>query len=944
MHFLKIFILILLVSNIYAKTDIELTDKEIEFLKNNSPIRLHNEQNWPPYNYFENGKPKGFSIDYMNLLAKKLDIKVKYITGPSWDEFMQMLQNDQLDAIINISKNAQRAKNISFTSIFHTAANAIYVKKGNESIDSLDKLEGKTIVMPKGFFAQKAIEKYYPKIKQILVKDSLEALKFLSLGKADATIGKKNVLDYVIALNNISGVVPTNFIYDNRMISLIRIGTSKDKTILRDIFEKAMQTVSDEELLSLKRKWFGVRKVEKKENNKLLSNEENEFIQNKKVITVCTRKNLKPIDYYENGNYLGISIDILEKIEELTGIEFQTLKVKSLSQLKSYLKLGLCEVVSSVTNTQDILEYVKFTEPYLDYKLAIITKKDKPVVSSLESILEKKVAVKQNSQIEHLLKLSNKNPNIIYTKNDKDSFNLVNLGQVYYTIQPLPIASYYMSNYALNDLYISRYTNMSYKVSMAVNRNSDERLLNILNKSLNHLSQKQINEISNKWTAINISSIFDYKYFWQLFFSMILILIIFIYRQTILNRHNKVLQKAKEEIENKTIELAKQKKLFENLYIKSADGVLLIKDNIIINCNESSLKILNRTKDKILNSKLYELSPEYQTINILSKKQFEEKIKETKKNGVSSFEWIILDGKGKKIDVEIVLTLIQIDNNDVIHAVIRDITIRKHLEKELAQLNSTLENRVKEEIKKNELNTKQLIEKSRLAQMGEMLAMIAHQWRQPLTAISATTNNLIMKTLIHNNLDKKTFEEELKLIANYSNHLSTTIDDFRNFFKNNKEKSNFNLEQLIFKSIDLVKNSLTQNSIDLRTKFNCSINLISYPNEIQQVLLNLIKNSEDILIENNKEKRIIEIETSKKDNKFAIIRIYDNGGGIDEEVIEKIFDPYFSTKLSKDGTGLGLYMSKIIINDHCKGSLFAKNEYNGISFYIHLPLDDKELL
>lgn len=140
--------------------------------------------------------------------------------------------------------------------------------------------------------------------------------------------------------------------------------------------------------------------------------------------------------------------------------------------------------------------------------------------------------------------------------------------------------------------------------------------------------------------------------------------------------------------------------MFENLYIKSADGVLLIKDNIIINCNESSLKILNRTKDKILNSKLYELSPEYQTINILSKKQFEEKIKETKKNGVSSFEWIILDGKGKKIDVEIVLTLIQIDNNDVIHAVIRDITIRKHLEKELAQLNSTLENRVKEEIKK----------------------------------------------------------------------------------------------------------------------------------------------------------------------------------------------------------------------------------------------------
>lgn len=186
-----LFLLSILLLNLYGTSEIDLTQEEQDFLKNNSPIRLHNELNWPPYNFYEDGKPKGFSIDYLNLLAKKLNIEVEYITGPSWDEFMQMLQDDKIDAIINISKNEERAKTIAFTSIFHTAANAIYVKRGNEYLDTLEKLEGKTIVMPKGFFAQKAIAKYYPNIKQILVKDSLECLKMLSLGKADATIGKK---------------------------------------------------------------------------------------------------------------------------------------------------------------------------------------------------------------------------------------------------------------------------------------------------------------------------------------------------------------------------------------------------------------------------------------------------------------------------------------------------------------------------------------------------------------------------------------------------------------------------------------------------------------------------------------------------------------------------------------------------------------------------------
>ena len=940
--FINNLIIVLILSiSLFANGDLKLTTEEKKFLKNNSPLRLHNELNWPPYNYYQNNQPKGFSIDYLNLLSKKINTEIEYISGPSWDEFMQMLQDDKIDAIINISKNEQRAKTIAFTSIFHTAANAIYVKNGDEKIDSLKKLEGKTIVMPKGFFAQKAIAKYYPKINQILVKDSLEALKQLSLGKADATIGKKNVIDYVITLNNISGVVPTNFVDDNRMVSLIRIGTSKKKIILRDILEKAQKSVTDEELLSLKRKWFGVKEIKKDYFSNFLTKKESDYISKRKIIRMCNINNLKPISFKEDGKLNGISIDVLRKIETLINVRFIPIKTTSWEQAKEYLKTNKCDIIPTVTNSNELIEFANFTKPYLNYKLAIITQKNKPVVSSLNDILDKTMAKKYDSQLIKLLKSTNPDLDILTTKNDRETLEAVSNGKAYFAVEPLPIASYYMSNYALKNLYISRYTNMSYTVNMAVNINNTT-LLSILNKTLNQINENEYREIFNKWTAISFETTFDYKFIWETILIIIGIIGVFSYRQHVLNKHNQTLQLANDKIEEKTIELAKQKLLFENLYNKSSDGVLLIQNNLITSCNESTHKILKYTEAEILNKKLYEISPYRQPNAKISKEKSQNMLDEALLKGVSNFEWVFVDAKNDNIWVEIVLTSIEIEGNSVIHAVIRDISNRKVLEQKLEDLNSNLEEKIKKEIIKNEKNTKQLIQQSRLAQMGEMISMIAHQWRQPLAAISATTNNLLIKMLIENKVDKNLVEEELKLIIDYSQHLSSTIDDFRNFFKTEKEKNEFDLELLILKSISIIKTSIESNNINLKTQFNSSIKIFSYSTEIQQVILNILKNAEDILIEKDSEDKKIEITTYKKDEESVLIKIHDNGGGIENSVIEKIFDPYFSTKDTKEGTGLGLYMSRIIINEHCEGNLRVVNEYDGATFLIELPTNNMD--
>ncbi len=250
--------------------------------------------------------------------------------------------------------------------------------------------------------------------------------------------------------------------------------------------------------------------------------------------------------------------------------------------------------------------------------------------------------------------------------------------------------------------------------------------------------------------------------------------------------------------------------------------------------------------------------------------------------------------------------------------------------KKIAEFNKTLQTKIKEEVEKNRQKDQQIIQQGRLAQMGEMISMIAHQWRQPLAAISSTSVALQLKVQLHTLKDEDVVELSGN-ISKYVQHLSSTIDDFREFFKSNKEKKDVTYDELISGALNIIEISILNKNIALVKEFNSKMVFHTYSNEIKQVILNLLKNAEDVLLEKNIENPKIVIKTY--DN---ILEVRDNAGGIPQDIIDKIFDPYFSTKKEKNGTGLGLYMSKTIINDHCGGTLSVKNDDEGAVFTIQL--------
>jgi YesN/AraC family two-component response regulator len=233
-----------------------------------------------------------------------------------------------------------------------------------------------------------------------------------------------------------------------------------------------------------------------------------------------------------------------------------------------------------------------------------------------------------------------------------------------------------------------------------------------------------------------------------------------------------------------------------------------------------------------------------------------------------------------------------------------------------------------------------LIKQSKLAAMGDMAGMIAHQWRQPLTSVSLRLYNIKLFAEI-GQVDVDELAKNVEECNTIIDNLSTTIDNFRNFFKPKDEKARYSLKQCIHQTIDMIEKELEEHQVVVNTDLDDIVTL-GYSNEFGQVLLNLINNAKDEFISREIKEPLIKIEL-KELNERAVIKVTDNAGGIPNNILDKIFEPYFSTK-SKNKAGIGLYMSKNIIETHMNGTIVAENAYDGdiesgASFIIDFPVE-----
>ena len=259
---------------------------------------------------------------------------------------------------------------------------------------------------------------------------------------------------------------------------------------------------------------------------------------------------------------------------------------------------------------------------------------------------------------------------------------------------------------------------------------------------------------------------------------------------------------------------------------------------------------------------------------------------------------------------------------------------------QLTELNLSLEQKVEQKAKELVAKDAMILAQSRQAAMGEMISMIAHQWRQPLSTITLQISNLKIESMLGTQSIDQT-NDALERISDTIIYLSETIDDFQSFFRPNKKEEEKNICELVERGTNFALPRLKVANIELHYNCQKKIPILTYPNEFAQVIINIINNAIDALLEKviTAPAIYIEIYESKE---YITITIEDNAGGIKEEIINRIFEPYYSTK-GKNGTGLGLYMSKMIIEEELQGSLEVQNSKQGACFSIKIPRKKESL-
>ena len=804
-----------------------LTNEEKSYIKN-SIIKVHNELNWPPFNYNVNGKATGYSIDYMNLLASKVGLNVEYISGPNWNDFLDLIKDNKLDVMLNIAKTEDREKYLNFTTPYLKAVDSVFVRKEVNNLKSLEDFKGKTLAVIDGFYEEELFRKYYPEIKLLLVKDSLEGLKKLAFKESDGFIDSFAVANYFIENNFIINLKPAFEIKDQRFNLSMGLATNKDNKLLQEILDKAKKEITIDEEFELKRKWINTNNIGAKSTIPF-SMEEEDYLSTKKVITMCVDPDWEPFEILDkNGKHVGIAADIIKLITSKLGIEIKIIPTKTWEESIEFSKAKKCDILSFLNQTPQRESWLTFTEPIFQDPNVIIGRVDNDAIDDLSKIKASIAIPKETAMYERFQK-DFPNLIIIPVNSENEAFEFIEQKKADLTIRSMIISAYTIKEKGLFNLkIINQPKNYENYLKMGIIK-EEPILRDILNKAIITLTKDDIQNIVNKWISIKYEKVEDYTYLWLLISFIIILLIFFLYRQYLLKHNNNFLQN---EILKRTHQL------------------------------EKSNQILKEKKD------------------------------------------------------------------------------------ELDKLNSSLEEKIKDEVEKNKLFQEKLFKADKLASMGEMMSNIAHQWRQPLSMISTVaTGTKIQKEF--GTLADEELVQNMDLINKNAQYLSETINDFRNFIKGDRKIKNYDLSTTINNFLHIIESTIKKDSINIILDLEKNIKIDGYPNELIQCLINIFNNAKDALEEIKQENPLIFISTALQNN-IITISIKDNAGGIPQNIITKIYDPYFTTKHKSQGTGLGLHMTYKLIDEGMHGKIEAQNVefeyenkiYKGAEFIISLNLNN----
>lgn len=415
-----------------------------------------------------------------------------------------------------------------FTDEYFHSLMGIYTRKDAPSIESVAELAGKTVSLPKGFYEYGFIERHYPQIKLLPTRNKLEAVEAVLLGNADVTLGFPAVINFLILEHSITNLRLSGKLTDRRFDAAVSVGVRKDWPILRDLLQKAKDSIGYEEQQRLMKRWLTLPDVHDAPRIDL-SDQEQDFLKEHQEIRVAIDPGWAPIEFInEEGKPEGISAEYLKYLERVIGVRFKIDNNLDWQQAIEMAKNRKVDMFPSVSRTKEREGYLGFTDVYLSFPIFIYAAAETGYIGGVEALRGKRVAVVEDYAIHEWLQRDYPEIDMVPAKSIPDALEMLSSGQVYAFIGNSVSTEYYIQKLKLYPIHVAGETPYDYKQSMAV-RNDWTVFLGILQKALDAMPQNEHDAIYNRWVSIRYEHGFDYALFWQVLVVVAVVLLLVFY-------------------------------------------------------------------------------------------------------------------------------------------------------------------------------------------------------------------------------------------------------------------------------------------------------------------------------------------------------------------------------------------------------------------------------
>ncbi len=856
-----------------------LSDEEKLWLKTHPVIDIGVDGNWPPIDFMNSdGRHSGIAHEFIEKIEQHLGIQFNIVTGPTFKEMLKKVSSGELKLASSVVKTPERAQKLWFSNSFFTVQKVIISKKGAKSYRSAEELFDKIVAIESGFSTMKQLQKMYPRIQLKPVNSTLEALKKVSWGDADAYIGNGAVAQWIMQENQISNIEFTGEPDLGPAPQRFAVHRDDDWKPLVGILNKALWEIDIEQRNIIYQNWLGISKLSQGISKKLnLTVRELEWLDQHPDIHLGIDNSWPPIEFIDNdGVYQGLSSEYIKVISRSLHLNMAPVKNQNWEQVIEKAKNKKIDIIPALMQSEKREQFLNFTDPYLNFPFVIFVRDKQSFTTELPDLNGKVVAVEKSYVTEEYLRQDYPDINLMEVENTKEALEKLSLGLVDAYVGNLTVGSYLLSQYGLTNIKVGGTTPYTYELKMGVRKDWPE-LVSILNKFLKTLSIEDKAQIRRKWLSVKYNVNVDNTLVKRIIIGASFLLCLSLIWIFYIKRKQKQLRQSEEQL---------------NKMINAIPLAIVLSDakGVIIKANPYVAEELKTQGNMIVGRNMGE---------------FYDDIEERK------FVLKNLKEKGMAKDIQVHF---RTDMGDIVTGLLSAIPIRLGSQK----LNLGMFVNLTERIKMEEA-LKKAKEASELSSQfkSDFLANMSHEIRTPMNAIIGMSH-LALQT----DLNDKQFDY-IDKVKSSAHNLLGIINDILDFSKIEAgkltiEQTEFYLDDVLESLSDMVNLKAEEKGIEILFRRDLSISdaLIGDPLRLGQVLVNLVQNAIKFT---EKGEVIISVELFRTNKN--IVEIYfsvcDSGVGIDPEKVQHLFDPFVQADSSisrkHGGTGLGLSISRQIV-------------------------------